>query len=206
MSAPVNDTPTDELDDATLHAWLSGALEPPQALVVEEILRQTPEIQRRIEQLEQAASPPRPDPWRIPPPGIPGGRMGFGLSTAQAAVFGGALRPGDRFELRIESVVEQAADQLVLVLRRLAGAWQVVFPTDADGTLTAADLPEKDGARVLDVSAGPEAGRQRWAIALAPRDAVDWAAEGAERFAAVITGVAGGDVPVASVEVAVAGS
>ncbi len=205
MSAPVNDTSPEELDDAMLHAWLSGALEPPQALVVEELLRQTPEVQRRIDQLEQAANPVRRDPWRIPPPGIPGGRLGFGLSTAQAAVFGGELRAGDRFELRIDTPLERATDHVVLVLRRLAGAWQVVFPTDPDGTLTAADLPEKDGGRVLDVSAGPEPGRQRWAIALAPRETLDWAARGAERFAAVIAGVARGEVPVASVEVAVAG-
>ncbi|MEZ4316879.1 MAG: hypothetical protein R3F61_05235 [Myxococcota bacterium] len=190
--------------DALLHAWISGALEPPRALEIEEALRDDAELRARLERLRsQLRMPDAPSAWRLPPPGVLGGRLGLGVSFQPAEVFGGPLRPGDRFQLRLGSLTD-AEPRWVVVLRKLDARWRVVFPTDPRDRLALTDLPEEDGERVLDLSAGPERGTQRWAVALpAVGIDVDWSQPDIERWRPVIHAVAAGEIPCGSVEIEV---
>lgn len=191
------------LTDATLHAWMAGALEPPDALRVEEALRQDPALLSRVSVLRAELIEAPTDPWRIPPPGVPGGRVGLQLRPHQVAVFGGGLRPGDRFELRIPALLD-ADTRRVVVLRQHADGWQVLFPTTPEERVALAELPLADGEHVLEVSAGPQAGTQRWAVALPPLStAIDWAADELTRWRDTLKAIAAGEVPCASAEVLV---
>ena len=191
------------LTDATLHAWMAGALEPPDALVVEEALSEDPALLARVSALRTEITQPVADPWRIPPPGVPGGRVGLQLRSHHVAVFGGGLRPGDRFELRIPPL-EDSDSRRIVVLRQQAEGWRVLFPTEPEDRVVLAELPLADGEHVLELSAGPVAGVQRWAVALPPLStAIDWAADELSRWHHTLQAVASGEVPCASAEVLV---
>ena len=187
------------LTDAILHAWLAGALEPPRALEVEEAMRREPGIAERLARLRALQTEPRADPWRIPPPGIAGGRAGIRANVEHAAVLGGALRAGDRFELVMDDLPDAAA-RWVVVLRRETAGWRVVFPTEPEDQMPLAALPLDDGVRRLALTASA-APRQRWAVALpAASVSIDWTLGEAARWEPVIAGVQDGSIPTASVE------
>ncbi|MCA9572026.1 MAG: hypothetical protein KC656_29510 [Myxococcales bacterium] len=185
------------ITDDRLLAWRAGALEPPDALEVEEYVRTAPEAWARILGLPELEVPP--SAWRIPPPGVRGGRAGFAVELRAAAVLGGGLRVGDRFRLALGPA---DPDRFVVVLRRLAGhAWDVVFPVVGDVLMRVADLPEEAGDRVLDLVV-QEPGEQDWAVAL-PADLPDLTGAAGADWDVVLAGVAAGEVPVASARVRV---
>lgn len=191
--------------DTQLYAWLAQALEPQATLTVEEALAGDPQVRARLQLL--TLTPPGPtDPWRIPPPGVLGGRARLGVQSAGAAVFDDGLRPGDRFDVRIAPCPD-AADRALIVLRQAHSKWEVVFPTTPDELSPLSALPaDSEGERVLSVTAAGEPGTQRWAVAL-PFLAIeiDWAASGTDRWSSLMEGLGTGEVPVASAEVLVRG-
>ena len=81
----------------------------------------------------------------------------------------------------------------------------VVFPTRPEEEVMVQALPVgEEGERLLDLAARGRAGRQRWAVALPPKDMpIDWAADDDVRWGDLRRGIALGTVPVASVEIQV---
>jgi hypothetical protein len=192
------------IDDATLLAYHCGALEPGDARDVEVALAADPALGLRLrDAANRLIEPPPTDPYRIPPPGL--GMSGFGLQGTAGLVLAGdeAIRPGDRFRVTLHP--DDAGRRRVVVLYRRRDAWEVVFPTRPEEAVTAEALPrDDDGARLLDLAARADRGRQRWAVALPSTDlAIDWAVPGDARWATLQDGIAGGTVPVASVEIEV---
>jgi len=119
-----------------------------------------------------------------------------------------ALRPGEAFAVTLE-VPEAGGPFMVVILYAPPGAgWRVVLPDGPDDVLPLGALDARGGGhRLLELMTGPEAGRQRWAVLLAPLDApVDWSMAPIERWAALRADLTGGRLPSASwsVEVAVA--
>lgn len=172
-----------------LYAWKAGALDPPDQLRVEEALRADPMLLARALALEEPTATVPADPWRLPP-----GGWGLQSRVLQAQVFGGRLRPGDRFRIALK--VPDAEARAVVVLRRHT-AWEVVFPTDAN-LLRASELPLEGQERVLDLTAGPEAGQQIWGVALPTMDGIE------PRWARLQQQIAAGAIPVTQVRIEVA--
>lgn len=187
------------LTDAQLLAWLSGALEPGRARQVARLVEATPTLRDRARRLAEGLELANPtSPWRIPPPGVRGGREPLQARPEAADVLGDdRVRPGDRFQVHLGPVTRPAERCLVVLYHR--DGWQVVFPTSAEDLVSPEVLDrEPDGSWVLDLAARDERGPQRWAVALPLRgllseDLMDWTR--------VMAGVTAGDVPVASVEV-----
>jgi len=199
------------ISDDRLLAWAVGALEPGRALELEEEAGRDPGLRQRAAQLKARLAP---EPgrtvtapasgmlWRLPPPGMNANLRG---GWAPAMVMSGALRPGDRFVVRLEP--PDALRRAVVVLYRVgSAAWSVVFPDAPDEQVSLEDLPlEADGTRRrLELMAGPDAGTQRWAVALPPAQTpIDWGLEPADRWRALRRSVASGTVPVMTVAVPV---
>jgi len=191
------------LTDPTLLAWIADALEPGPASIVAESVSQDPTLQARVAMLQARVQEPvaTPSLWRIPPPGIPSGRdQRFQIHAQTAAVMGEQeLRPGDRFAMHIDN--PGPPPRSVVVLRKLED-WTVVFPVDPEDLIGLSDLPDEDEGRRLDLFAGPEAGAQRWAVALPAADQeIDFDAD--NPWDGIIEGIADGSVPVTSVEIEV---
>jgi len=195
--------------DDLLLAWIVGALEPGRALELEEEAARDPSLHDRVARLRTtlaaatAATAATAAPsWRLPPPGMAANLSG---GWAPAMVMSGALRPGDRFVVKLAP--PDAIKRAVVVLYRAAGAaWSVVFPGGPDELVTLEELPlEPDGARRrLELMAGPDAGVQRWAVALPLVSApIDWGLEPVARWRLLKRAVASGDVPVMTVAVPV---
>lgn len=180
------------IDDALLLAWRAGALEPTQSLEVEEYLKVAPEAWARLLMLPEPEAPT--ERWRIPPPGVRGGRARFGLELQRAAVFGGRMRVGDRFRLALDNA---GAERFVVVLRRLlSGSWEVVHPRPPASPTRLGELPLEGGRRMLDLVAR-DSGEQDWAVVLPETLPEHEAANGAD-WQDVLDAVARGDLPVAS--------
>jgi len=192
------------ISDARLLAWLSGALEPGDALYVQEAVVADAGLAGRAATLRARLAPPtRPrvaaaQRWRVPPPRVSGG---MGLRRATAAVMSEALRAGERFRLRIDPV-DRPDERLLVVLYRTDDTWEVVFPQHPDETVAVGALPaQDDGSRSLDLVARA-APRQRWAIALPLGDAApDWDAPAEDRWSSLRRAIAAGEAPVASAEI-----
>jgi len=194
-----------QLSDRSLLAWLAGALEPGEAHAVAAEVAASHELQARVDGLRRQLRPrERKRTWRIPPPGVQGGRRGFAVEHRLAAVMGDALRPGDRFQVVIGPMEDAAARRLV-VLTLENDAWRVVFPTRSAEDVTLDLLPAAaDGSRSLDLTAGAAPGRQRWAVALPlAASPIDWALLPDERWASVRAQIVAGEVPVTAVEIEV---
>ncbi len=134
-----------------------------------------------------------------------GGQAGFGLAWQTASVLGAPkVRPGDRFQVRIDDV-DDAQDRRVVVLRRQERCWEVVFPSTPDEDLRLGELqPQSDGTRLLDLLAAEPAGRQEWAVVLPKADRpVDFDDSVSGRWASLASDVELGGVPWAAVEVEV---
>lgn len=193
--------------DAELAAYAEGRLEPDRALEVREALRAFPPLRRKLRALlsartEAARSPVR-TPWFIPPPSaLQGGTARRGQSVAD--VLRGRLRPGDRFVIPIRDVDHPEARQVVLLLHEEDEGWRVAAPTDPEDVVELSALPRgEDGSWLIEVSAAPRPGRQRWAVALPRRDLpVAWDEDDA-RWDRLREAVARGEVPVLPEEVEV---
>jgi hypothetical protein len=178
------------ISDTLLLAYRAGALEPHRALEVEEYLARDPMAWARVGSLPalEVAS----QRWRIPPPGVRGGSMGFGLELRRAEVFGGGTRVGDRFQVVLDAV---EPTRCVVVLRRLLGAsWEVVFPMSPDDRLEVGELPLEAERAILDLTV-EHAGEQDWAVLL-PETLPS--GDGPDRWLGVLADLAIGRVPVAS--------
>lgn len=197
------------LSDARILAWLTGALEPGDALAVSERVAADLTLATRASVLSARLDRPRRrNLWRVPPPGIPGGATRLQIRPSTAAVMGGepeSVRPGDRFRLQLGSLPDASA-RLIVVLYRGDEGWSVIFPTNPEERATLDDLPvEDDGSRYLDLLARPDLGEQRWAVALPHKDelSLDWGATPAQRWAVLQARVRDGSVPIASVRIGV---
>jgi hypothetical protein len=165
-----------------LLAYAVGALDPGRAADVETA---------GVAPLVVPATPPLPL-WRLPPPGRVSGRVPFGAEARPALVMGGPLREGDRVEVALRA----PADHAIAVLSD-AGEWTVVFPGRAAEKLTVGDLPERDGAYILELALRPGAGEQRYAVALLPPTFdVDWDQRSERRWAALPPAIEAGEVSV----------
>ena len=194
--------------DARLLAWLTGALEPGEALAVQEAVRAAPALQARLPILYALLQePPQPPPpWRIPPPGLPGGRAGFQLQVIDAGMMHGIIRPGDRFRVSLP-LLPDAAQRTVVVLCLEADSWQVLFPSAPEESVSAAILPvDEAGQPFLDLRSRDRSGEQRWAVALPLlADGADrWQRPPADRWTDLQEAIVEGTVPVASVQIQVA--
>ena len=186
--------------------YLAGLLDPPQALRFEERLANDPALQGALSALAGRWSPDVEvfvPPWRVPPPGL-----GVGAAAGVPAMFSEqTLRPGDRFSMRIDPIPD-ARVRRVIVLRKVDSGWDVVYPAAAEQALTLTDLKQDtDGCFQLDLTVQSPPGRQRWAVAL-PETAksVDWSLPADSRWRWLRDAVAGGEVPIASVDIEVAGA
>lgn len=183
--------------------YLAGLLDPAESARLEERLARDPELHAALVSLSGRWNPdvevvvPQ---WRIPPPGL-----GVGAAAEVPAVFSEqTLRPGDRFSVRIDALAD-ADRRRVVVLRKAEGGWDVVFPAAERSAITLQDLAkDAEGCFQLDLTAQEPAGRQRWAVALPQTgQPVDWSLPHQERWQWLQDAVAGGEVPVASVDIRV---
>ncbi|MCB9760267.1 MAG: hypothetical protein H6739_10565 [Alphaproteobacteria bacterium] len=187
--------------DRNLVFYRAGLLDPAQTIEFEEQLAASPELRERLEALDARWTPEvdvETPNWRIPPPGL-----GVGASAGLPEVFSeSTLRPGDRFQIRIDPLPTPERRQIV-ILRRQTRSWEVVYPTRPDQAATLKDLSrDEDGSYRLDLSAQTPGGRQRWAVALPWVDSlVDWSRSEAERWDRLQEAVSTGQIPVASVEI-----
>lgn len=207
------------LPDRTLLAFAAGALEPGPATEVRAAVERSPALQRRLAGLRRDGAPRRPR-FRIPPPGIFGGRHPIAVQARPAAVMDAGIDrdaadshritigAGGRWRVHIAG---QGAPHtwMPVVLEQAGGAdWRVTFPEDEDDLLTLADLPPSSaGHHRLDLAAPSRAGTHRFALALVPADApIRWSVEDTHlRWAMLIEGLADGSVPVSAIEVRVEG-
>lgn len=174
-----------DVSDRELFALAADALDPGRRVAVEEELGASAALRARyalvVQRLVVARAAPRP--WTLPPPAL-AGLAAFRATAAPPTDLMGAPRvePGGWFPVYLE-VLHPSAHQVV-VLRKVGGAWSVVFPAHPDDVARVDELPrEPDGRWRLDLSAGPEAGTQRWAVALPPAEApVDWEAPAEARW------------------------
>jgi hypothetical protein len=183
-----------------VYAYVSGGLDPGRARDVEDAVAADPVLQAELLLARAELSMPISDEpvWRIPPPGIASGRRPVHVEVGAAAVMGEALRPGDRFEVAISEAAQ--ADSVVVVLRRSAGTWSVVYPEVEDEPVAVEALPVRDGRPTLELVAGSEEGEQRWAVAFVPTPVEDWRAEGWRRLREALES---GEVPVVALAVVV---
>lgn len=199
--------------DVRLLAWLAGALEPGDALVVQEAVSADPALAARAAQLRSRLDPPAAAAprraaarsWRVPPPRVAGGRAGLSIRRAPTATMSTepeSVRAGERFRLRI-APIDRPDDRLLVVLYRGGADWEVVFPAAPEEAVDLSVLPaEPDGARNLDLVARADP-QQRWAVALPLRAdaAPDWAAAPDARWAALQDALRSGAAPIASATV-----
>lgn len=184
--------------------YLAGLLDPAQALRFEERLAADPSLQAALVGLSGRWSPDvevSVPQWRVPPPGL-----GVGAMAEVPAVFSEqTLRPGDRFSMRIDALPD-AGLRRVVVLRKIDSGWDIVYPSAAGQTLTLTDLKQDtEGCFQLDLTVQSPPGRQRWAVALPEVAAkVDWSLPEDRRWRWLRDAVAGGGVPIASVDIEVA--
>ena len=198
------------VSDRLLLAYLTGALEPSRRQELSEHIDADTDLQRRLRQLSERLGGQPPARWRIPPPAIRGvpWMMAARVERSRHAVLGAEeapeLVPGQPFQLRLPQV-ESPSSWRVVVLYRQSGDWEVVFPTWPDDDMTLADLPmESNGELRLDLIARPEAGRQRWAMALLPLAfSIDWDAPEDRRWAPLQDELARGEIQLAVIEVEV---
>lgn len=179
-------------DQATLLLFEAGALDPGQAALVAAWLARYPGDRATLSELDLVDSG-----WRLPPPGL-----GLGLAAGMPPVMSPPrLRPGDRHQLLLAARPD-AAERLVVLLRRGDGGWQVDAPGTIAECLTLDRFPtEADGRHRIELVARGPAGRQRLAVALPRADQpLDWAAALDRRWAALLAGLANGSVPVGTVE------
>ena len=188
------------MTDTILLAWLADALEPGQASEVAMAVQADPAIASRVALLGASVGSDTSgimssSSWRIPPPGIWGGRQPVALRLADMTMDASAATPVG-FSILIATVPDPHA-RWVVVLRSTAGGWKVLFPTSADERIRLDALPEElDGTRTLDMVGGDEAGT-RFAVALPTEDA-DWGAD--DPWASLRSSVASGGTPVSAVE------
>ncbi len=194
------------MTDRTLVAWLTEALAPPDMADVAAQVRADPELAARVALLASRLRPePAPARFRVPPPGIPGGRRPVGVQLSVGALDDGTVPPLGGFAVRIDPLPDPE-QRVVVVLRQVDGAWRAVFPAAPGDEVSLAALPEAaDGGRMLDLIAGPEAGSQRWAVAL-PTAEIGPAWADPDPWSRLRRALAEGSCPVTAVRVEVAGA
>ncbi|MCB9765423.1 MAG: hypothetical protein H6739_36955 [Alphaproteobacteria bacterium] len=179
----------------------AGLLDPDQAVELADRLASDATLRARLAALDDRWNPevdlsvPK---WRLPPPGL-----GVGASAGLPMVFSASgLRPGDRFQVRIDPLPDPGA-RAVVVLRRAADGWAIRYPRGPREALRLDQLPRDElGAFPLDLRADADPGRQRWGVALPRIDHLVAQPRGQE-WAWLRRGAASGRVPVATVDVVV---
>ncbi len=194
--------PSDEL----LWDYATGSLEPGETLRVGEAVAGSPALQRRLLTIRAALQAPRARPWFLPALG-PLGPAAPTLALGRPHVFGDARPLGSGELFRIEVRVDDAdrVPRRLLLLRRGAQGWAVVFPVTADEDVAVADIPtQPDGSRHVLARAGSEPGPQRWAVALPSAEiSIDWEADVEERWTWLREDLARGLIPCTTVVVEV---
>ncbi|MCB9761183.1 MAG: hypothetical protein H6739_15185 [Alphaproteobacteria bacterium] len=155
------------IPSAELTAWLLGGVEPERAAEIADRVACSPQLQERVRALEREhldPVPAHPSPVPLPPEGFR--RAGWPrLEVAPAPRLSHALRPGDRFTLHLDRLPDAQTHQLVVLVHE-ARRWRIIFPEGPEDRLPIDALPQDPrGRRILELSARPWAGRQRWALA-----------------------------------------
>ena len=205
---------TDDVPDARLLAHLAEALEPGPRGELEGMLHRDAALRARLEHLRRRVEPP-PARFRVPPPGLPGGRHPVQMWARPAAVMGTAppaperahtiaAAPGARWRLHIAEHARPDRWMPVVLELPLHGDWAVAYPEDPEDVLTLADLPKApSGSHLLDLAAPSTAGSHRVALALAPASLpVAWDLPPHEgRWRALARGLEDGSIPVVAIQV-----
>jgi hypothetical protein len=193
------------ISDADLFAYLAGVLDPGRAREIEEKLSCSATLAARLNTASMALRDPElPGPsWRIPPPGLAGGRAPMRLQPEVASVMADGPRPGDRVKLWIRPTKEPESRIVVVLMQKPETGWTVVFPSGPGEEIDLASLPSReDGARRLDVVLQDFPGTQRWAVALpAKGTTIDWEQPDETRWSDVKRALECGEIPVSSVEI-----
>lgn len=145
-----------------LAALAAGALEPGEALRLQEQIAADPELRRAYATYQPAA--PEPGIWTLPPPGLGGGPTGL-LARVETLA---ALDPDSRV-LRVRFQAREADPRAVVLLARGEAGWQVWSPERDEAPVLVADLglDPSTGERELLLS-GLAAPVRRLGLVLAP--------------------------------------
>lgn len=177
---------------ATLVLYAAGLLDPPDEAEVADRLASSPSLRRRLARLRPAPAPVRAG-WRVPPPGL-----GLPLALGGHAVLSVVTLPsGAGFHLELAERGDAAAREVV-VLRRVAGQWEVLAPRRQDERARLDDFPLVDGSRRITLLARGT-GPQRWAVALP-----EWRPErdpsAPDAWADLIAALERGEIPIGAVD------
>jgi hypothetical protein len=120
-----------------LHLLAGGLLDPGEATRLREKIAADPALVLAFAELERAPSPPwEPSrAWRLPPPGLYGGPVGFGARVEAA------LSMGAEPLLRLRFQPPDLNPRAVVLLTRGARGWEVLSPERDEAPLLLADLP-----------------------------------------------------------------
>jgi len=202
------------VSDRDLLSYALQSLDPGRQARVHRELQAFPALQQRLEQIRaQLHQIDAPTPGHTPPGwAFPPARAWhdprLGAQLAHGAVFGDlpTLAPGARFTVHLHVATDIDPAQMQVVVMRKATQWAVVWPRVPVEVLPLTRLPEDaSGQRRLELSAGPDPGTQRWAVALVSTGIpVDWNTPAdSTRWAAVREAMQAGEVPVLLVDVEV---
>lgn len=198
--------------DEEILAWLVGTLDPWRSVALAHDVARDATLGRRVQALQAVLAAGTPeDPlesrWRLPPPGVAGGRTGACLQVAPVPLLAGdGLHAYDPFDVRIDGIADPD-DRRVVVMVRQREDWSVVSPTAPAEDLRLSDLDRApDGPFVLTLAARPEVGRQCWGVALPPwRAPVGWSLPPEARWAELRDHIYRNAVPIFVFEVDVTG-
>lgn len=190
------------MNDRDLILYLDGLLDPDEAQTVAEALAASDELRARAALLGPTPIPTLspPSPWRLPPPGA-----GWTLKTRTPLVMSATttVRIGRRFQIHLPDVPDPEDRQVIVLRRDEDDAWAVLSPRSPNQQLPLSRLPPTDdGGWSIDLLASGPPGRQRWAIALPPRDLpLEWRAAEDIRWAGLQNLLHQGGCPVFSIDI-----
>lgn len=194
------------LHDRDLYALAAGALDPGDALAVQDALAADPAARVRYEQIRARLAPPPAGPprWRLPVMPLAGRVPPVHLrALTEAHLGGGPLADGDRLVLRVRPPAS-AEDVRPVVIREGGVGGGVLYPLAEGDWEPLAAWPEGDEGYEVDLVVTGPPGEYRYVVVLADaRTPIDWTLPEAERWAALRELVEDGLVPAADAKVRV---
>ncbi|MEY3210318.1 MAG: hypothetical protein RIT28_799 [Pseudomonadota bacterium] len=198
--------PENGISEFELSAWLLGALDPDRAEELSQAIARSPALAERARARQRVME--RLSPLRARPMPIPGSdwRGQLVARRVHAGILGeDALRPGDRVELRVSALTGPDPRELVAMTRDAEGRWDVVWPEHADERTPVEALErDPDGALIVNLSASPTIGTQRWLLVFPETPwPVDWSLPRAIRWDQLMARISTGAVPLFTFELEV---
>lgn len=176
------------ITDRQLRQYIAEALDPPRREEVQDALAASSALRTRLDMLLATPVDLPSDGWILPPPRV-----------WAPNVLAGQVVPGQVMErdaeggwLEVEFEVPPGREyDVVVVLERRHGRWDVLFPVSSDEVLRAGELPQvANGTRRLDVTVREQ---ERVGVVLVP-EPPDFSAP--DPWEGVREAVAAGDLPV----------